>query len=701
VRLVEIRRVSSKDQAEDDRAGLARQAASIRATAATLGAELIDPPFVLVDVSRQNFVDTPEWQRIRRLISEPNVNIVVDDTDRFVAGWGGIHILQECSRAGTLIYHPGGVLDPSTLDGQILGVLRSLLAANELNSIRRRVQGAKEAKRRQGIFATSDIALATGIAYTRVKGQREGEWTYTADIERVKEVYRLVVHEGLRNWSEVGRHAGFSGATVRNILKNPIYKGLWIVDKKRVPGPTPIKADGRRKDRRKMRRSPEEVIQHWVYRSRGTPPEPGDARDEAAVDTATWDAAQLIQEEKTRDFYRPREPKGNTRFVYTSVLWCGECGMRMWSRTRPQSGRESGRRDWYACASTQRRGSCPTKYIDMRRLNSAVDRLFTVIFADERFLAGLVETGLSGEQEESAGKIETATAELRKLEGKRGKLLDLYLDDGFERAELDARRFKIDGELERARREMDRLRRAQEAADTSAVLEGLRDALVALHEFEFWTSRQKREFLVKFFPRVEVTKRGVRRVHFQIPSARTGEGREIITERALPLLLNVDMTWFQLQPPVELTEFGLPKKDLYTHRDLCVVLRLTDHQLRHRLATKMISEGKQQRWGKRAWTLEEMSAIWSAWNARELLYRWGLPKKAFYASADVCSIIGVTWEQLRYAIEKGRVVDCTERDSQGHRRWAAAEVERAVVQFGHAGGQVAGAEDTTTAGILQ
>ena len=49
---------------------------------------------------------------------------------------------------------------------------------------------------------------------------------------------------------------------------------------------------------------------------------------------------------------------------------------------------------------------------------------------------------------------------------------------------------------------------------------------------------------------------------------------------------------------------------------------------------------------------------------------------------EVAEIVGVTWEQLRYAIELGRVTDCEGRDGQGHRRWTEAEVERVLEEFG-------------------
>lgn len=684
LRLVEIRRVSSEEQALDDRAGLDRQAASNVATAERHGAILIEPPFVLTDVSRTNFRDTPEWRRIVELIAEPDTHIVVDTLDRLAAGLEGIALLQVCRDTGTLVYTSSTVIDLSTTAGRWVAVALSMTAGDELEAIRHRVQGAKEAKRRDGIFPSADIALPTGVAYVRTKGEKKGHWTYNDRIHAVREVFRLVLEEGLRNWSEVARRAGFKNpVTIRNLLKNPIYKGWWIVDRKRQPGPTPIKADGRRKDRKKIKRPPNEIIRRQVFRARGTPPTPEDTREEALLDEATWDALQAIVEAKTKEFYKPREPRGESRFTYSGLLWCAVCGERLWSRTRPRHGRESGRRDWYACASTQvARSACPTKYIDRKRLTAGLDRLFSAVFADDRILGSLVHSGIKGEREDYSERIDAVTQTVTKIEGQRTKLLDLYLSGGWRREDLDARRFKLDAELERAQRTLRQYERAQQAADTSAVLGALTEALQALAEFEFWTAGQKREFLTKFFPKIEVSKKGIERVHMQAPSTRTVGNRAVVVERDEPLVLQVAMTWEQLRPPVEVTEFGLPVKDLYTRADIMTILGLTQHQFNDRIAKGLIPAATKTRWGKRAWTLAQMREIAAAWSERGKPYRWGLAKKPFYASGEVAEILGITWEDLRYAIESGRIADCKGRDGQGHRLWTEAEVERVVGEFG-------------------
>lgn len=608
IRLVEIRRVSTEEQARDDRSGLERQAESNRKTAERVGAVLIEPPIIITDVCRENFIDTPEWRTIKNLIAHPNVHIVVDMQDRIAGALEGLPIIIECKRTSTMIYHSQGVTDSTTFAGQVLATFTALAAGNELHSIRHRSQGGKESKRRAGIFPSSSISLAIGISYERTKGQKAGRWRYDDKITVVREVFRLVVEEGLRNWAEVARRAGATNnVTVRNMLTNPIYKGWWIVDEKRQPGPTPINAAGRRKDRKKIKRAPKDVIRHQVFRSKGEVPAQGDAREEAVVDDATWDLAQTIVETKARDFHKPREPRGNTRFVYTGRIWCAECGESMWSRTKPKAERAAGRRDWYACKSTQREGrSCPTKYLKRETVNAALDRMFTTVFADEHFIGALVQQGVDTDREDYSDRIASATKALKKCDEQRARLLDLYMDGAWPAAELDARRGKIDVERTKAERELKRLRRAQEMADNATVLDGLREILLALTEYEFWTPGQKRELLAKFFPRIEISKRGVERVQVSLPGVRFVDGREVTTDRDLPITTSVSMTWSELVPPPERNELGLVKKALYTRADIKQVLGLTDAQFVGRLKSGAIPPPSHRRWNHKAWTEEQV-----------------------------------------------------------------------------------------------
>jgi len=679
MRLVEVRRVSTEEQARDDRSGLHRQEHQNRQTADRLQAALLEPAFVISDVCRENIVDTPEWAAIRKLIVESDVHIVVDQQDRLVAGLAGVQILVDCERTGTRIFTSNGEVDVTTFTGQVMGLLGAAIASDELRKIRHRVQGGKEAKRRDGNFPSAAICLPTGIEYVRTKGQKDGHWTYNDDIQRVRDVFELVVHDGLRNWNEVGRQTGFSGQTVRNILRNHIYKGLWLLDEKRQPGPTPLKPDGRRRDRRKIKR--ETPIATQVFRPKGASRDEGDCREEAVVDATTWDSAQVILDEKLAAYYRPRDPVGQSRFTYTSILRCSACGTPIYGKTRPLG---NSRRDWYVCknAATSRQ-RCPNGYLARNKVNSALDRFFSRVLCDDRLIRGLVDSALHVEQADFSVQIQASTRDLARLRTQRTKLLDLYLDDGWSKADLDIKRSQIDQMITRKERELRRLKQAEGSARSASALEAMKGVLVALAEFEFWSPGQKRRLLKQFFPEIIVSRHGIVRVVVRLPLvAHIGKEKVHVPEHELPLTLNVGMSWDQLQPPASVNSLGLTVKTHYTRKDLAVALGLTSHQVVERIEKGIIPEPAVRGRGTRRWTLTEVKAIVRAVEAQSLPYRWGLPKKSYYSTPDVTRILDMKWSKLRHAIDTGRIQDCKKRNANGHRMWTEHEIETALIAIG-------------------
>jgi len=674
MRLVEIRRVSTAEQAGDDRHGLARQRTGNTATAARLGATIIRT-LEVSDVSRRDFISTPEWAEVRRLIADPDVHIVVDAADRFMADFGGISILAECQRTCTKVYDSTGVLDPTSFEGRILGTIKSLVAGNELDAIRHRVQGAKEAKRREGIFPSADIALPTGIRYERTKGQAKGLWRYDDDIEPVREVYRLFVEEGSRNYCEIGRSTGFSSPTVRNILSNPIYSGWWVVDEKREAGPTPTKSDGRRRDRRKVKRAPEEVIRVPVFRPKGEPPKDGDNRVDGLIDEETWHHVQEEMAAKSRAYRRTRDSKSGNRFVYRGCLWCSRCDEPIWGKTRPKKGRESGRRDMYVCKSAVHDTGkvCPTKFLHLGKVNAALDRFFTEVLATDAFGYSALQAGLDTSDIEDRERLAAAKEGLAKLQRKRGKLLELYMEDnGFSKAELDQRRHGLDEDIRREEATIHRLEQSLLIVDDKAFEEAFRDLLLTLTEFEFWTPTQKREFLQKYFPKVEVSKRGVEVVHVRLPGGFFHAGT---CGGAQDLKLTIGKSWEDFQLPPETASFGIEKKPEYTSGEVAEVLGLTRDQFNRRVRNGTFEAAATTKWGKPAWTFEQVERLVAQMQAPPAKGPFGLPRKESYTSGDLCIVLGgISHERLRYLIETGAVPDCQSRDRNGHRMWTGAEL---------------------------
>jgi len=78
-----------------------------------------------------------------------------------------------------------------------------------------------------------------------------------------------------------------------------------------------------------------------------------------------------------------------------------------------------------------------------------------------------------------------------------------------------------------------------------------------------------------------------------------------------------------------------------------------------------------------------------------------MPKKNSYSTGDLTAALGVTWGQLRYAIEQERIPAASKRDASGHRLWTEAEVEAVVAFFGERAGAAEPPQDSNASRLGQ
>ncbi|MFY9555696.1 MAG: recombinase family protein, partial [Blastocatellia bacterium] len=157
--------------------------------------------------------------------------------------------------SGTELFLPEGPLDFGNKSGRLLGTIRAAIAGLERTEILERVWAAKEAKRRAGGFAQSRVCLPYGVNYDGAV------WSYTAESERVREAFRLLL-AGELSYRELGRKVGIEATNLRVILRNEIYAGWRVIDKQRDTSASArrTRADGRQGDRPKITRAAEDII---------------------------------------------------------------------------------------------------------------------------------------------------------------------------------------------------------------------------------------------------------------------------------------------------------------------------------------------------------------------------------------------------------------------------------------------------------
>jgi DNA invertase Pin-like site-specific DNA recombinase len=153
-RVIELIRVSTEQQAGNDREGLNGQRDANKFTAQSNGLTIVKR-FEIVDVSGANTLHCPEMQELLSWVERPEIEgIVCVMFSRLIRSQNNsdlatfLDILRENN---CLIYLPAEIIDPSTDSGLLIGGIQGLLAGQELRSLIKNMWRGKEAKRRRGI----------------------------------------------------------------------------------------------------------------------------------------------------------------------------------------------------------------------------------------------------------------------------------------------------------------------------------------------------------------------------------------------------------------------------------------------------------------------------------------------------------------------------------------------------------------------
>src|ERR1035437_3305443 len=168
-RAIELIRVSTAEQAGDDRASISAQRAVNRQTAARHGLEIVRT-VEISDVSGAAVLKSPEMQELLTAIQSPNIDgVVAREFSRLMRpeNFGDYALLQAFAESNTILYLPDGPIDLSNKSGRLLGTIRAAMAGAERSEILERVWTAKEAKRRSGKNPQSAITLPYGVGYDR------------------------------------------------------------------------------------------------------------------------------------------------------------------------------------------------------------------------------------------------------------------------------------------------------------------------------------------------------------------------------------------------------------------------------------------------------------------------------------------------------------------------------------------------------
>ena len=434
-RVVSFVRVSTTQQAGDDRGGMPRQRAEIKRIIETKRLNCVRH-YEVSNVSGTAVRNCPEVIEILGRIACQEIDgIVVADLDRFLRAdrFDAFALLQDFQDAGATIYTSNSDADFSTPDGILMAAIKVTLSGHELNMLRARVQGAKEAKRKAGKCPSSAITLPRGVRYHR---KSETFYYDDATIGPVIEAFRLVDEEGISNQAEISRLTGIQPRTVSNLLRNPIYMGRRLYDTKR--GREKYSSEnGAQSDRKKVRREKDEIINVEVIHIPAVSPE-------------RFARVQEILAQTRGKWAGRRASKAVNLGV--GIAKCGFCGEPLY----PSSGKRSGRASaigYYVCKKNyylyrKESGGCAMRNIRKDHLDETLRKFTGEHLASVPVLTTIIEHAVRSHTARIAtsGSKADPVAKSKELRTREVRLLDLYESGHLEKEAYITRKSRIEAE---------------------------------------------------------------------------------------------------------------------------------------------------------------------------------------------------------------------------------------------------------------
>lgn len=513
-RLIGVIRVSTDEQAQDGRAGLDRQEATVRGIAERYGAAL---DLVRIEgVSGTDVIRSREWrEQVQPHLGKAGVAIAVDAIDRLCrVDRFDFAVLQAVYDSRTLIYTPSGASDARDMQGYLTLGMGALFGGIERMQILRRQQDAKEVKRRRGEWVGPLSSLPIGTTYDRARRR----WGLSDDAARVRLAFEIV--DGGGALREATRRAGFPTlTTTKTILRNPIYSGWLVFDRERDMADSRVDGDGRKRDRRKVPRAPERVIRVQVYGLEG--------QAEPVVPLDVFERVQVVLASK-RASMRKVQVHGAALYPYSGFLASGEVVPQGYVGLDVEPhriyGHQSGRAKpvYYVCSCRQAQGlRCAMPGLLATRVNQAVDDYLVWLTSGDR----LVDAYREQRAPDPVPLFESAEKDLLEATAKAQRLAELFVDGAIARTVYDRQYRAIQAELSEASRRVAELRLEVQARAAQSTEHRLRD----LAFDAAWTPAAKREWLRANIESIVIGRAGIHRAVVRVPgtsaSVDVGAGR--------------------------------------------------------------------------------------------------------------------------------------------------------------------------------
>jgi DNA invertase Pin-like site-specific DNA recombinase len=492
-KVIELIRVSTEAQAENDRASIPAQRAINRRTVQAYGLEIAHS-IEIADVSGAAVLLAPEMQQLLKLIQSPEIHgVVAREFSRLMRpeNFSDYALLQAFVDSKTILYLPEGPIDFNSKTGRLMGAIRAAIAGLERSELLERSWTAKEERRRAGACPSGHITWPYGVGFSKEAG-----WHYKPEAEKVREAFRLFL-SGVTCYSELSRKSGIPRSALPIILRNPIYTGWRVYDQRRdmSPGALRVKNDGRQGDRRKALRAPDEIIRVQVI-------------EEPLISQAEFNRAQKMVEAKRARGSRARV-ETRRKFTYGGFLRCAACQLLIYS----QSSHRGKLFDYYVCKGRQYLHTCQTLYMRREKLEEKLDFLLAVRLTDNGFLQEIVsEQERRRNQGGSQARMARLQAQITGLREKQQRVLDAYFEGVINVDDRNRRLEAVERDLKLAQAAL-----LREAPTPQVTAEELSQLFQPFSDWRLLALEDKRRILAAVVPEIHVADYTVKAICMILP----------------------------------------------------------------------------------------------------------------------------------------------------------------------------------------
>jgi DNA invertase Pin-like site-specific DNA recombinase len=509
IRGVALVRVSTAGQADDSRASIPAQREAIRKIAQAYSIEIApEHHFELTDVSGASVLLSPDYQRFLRAVQQPDVSAVVTKEFSRLMRPENFHdyaILQIFVDHGITLYMPDTVMNMCNRQDWFMAGIKTAMAGMERFDIRQRMMDGKEAMRRRGRHPSAAHTLARGIGYTKGKG-----WFYKEEeLAVVRMLFDLFLN-GEHNYAQLSKLTGIPRSSVRVVLTNPVYAGVMTYRTKHdlsSAGMYPRK-EGKRGYRRKVVRTSEELIKVKL------PMEPviSIEQHQQILDTV----------ENLRAPRAKSKAIAHPRFTYRGYLRCGFCGGLMYSHSAGTV-YSTGPKDFYYCKSKSPRErqkrlmsgeplTCENRHMSREKLERMIDADIVSRLTEVSFLTRVIRSHIeNAKRSAETGDNVKLGQRLTRLQDKRKRIIDTYIDGTIGREEKQSRLTDVDMQIADVSRQL--VRHHPPAFDPAQIL----DITRVFREWTFLGMEAKRRLMEQLLPEIYVDRYEIKGVSLKIP----------------------------------------------------------------------------------------------------------------------------------------------------------------------------------------